>query len=138
MDYDVKAIHLTEDFERYSVTSASTGPAPKDLPNLSKINIFVGENNSGKSKFLRQLAAIEKLQFVPNCELAQGWTWNMVAQVVEDFGTNIKKCFASQGITEADGILKQSTSIKKLNYLEEGAPALSELSLPPFFWTLST
>lgn len=38
------------------------------LKNLSKINIFVGENNSGKSRFLRFLVATKNLNFIPNDE----------------------------------------------------------------------
>lgn len=36
------------------------------LKNLSKINIFVGENNSGKSRFLRSLIKKQDLEFIPN------------------------------------------------------------------------
>lgn len=35
------------------------------LTNLSKINIFVGENNSGKSRFLRSIVADEEFLFKP-------------------------------------------------------------------------
>ena len=34
------------------------------LGNLSRINLFVGENNSGKSRFLRELAQVKKLRFL--------------------------------------------------------------------------
>lgn len=36
------------------------------LKNLSKINIFVGENNSGKSRFLRSIVKKEDFEFIPN------------------------------------------------------------------------
>lgn len=38
------------------------------LKNLSKINIFVGENNSGKSRFLRSIIAKKDLEFIPSDE----------------------------------------------------------------------
>ena len=36
------------------------------VKNLSKINIFVGENNSGKSRFLRSLLKKKNFEFLPN------------------------------------------------------------------------
>lgn len=59
MSYHIKAISLNEQeevkesFKNYKVDNDI-------LDNLSKINIFVGENNSGKSRFLRNLQSIEK------------------------------------------------------------------------------
>src|SRR6266571_6622855 len=110
MDYHIKAIALDEQFEKYTVKSAQKEGGNR-LSNLSKINIFVGENNSGKSKFLRHLAVIEKLQFVPHFKLGEGWTWEMLGQVAEEFRTNVNQCFRSQEIQEADGILQQLASI---------------------------
>src|SRR5258706_15889748 len=66
MSYHIKEILLNDTFERYTVMGQSEGE--KRLSNLSKMNIFVGENNSGKSRFLRRLAAIKQLQFTPNIE----------------------------------------------------------------------
>lgn len=37
----------------------------KTLKNLSKINIFVGQNNSGKSRLLRGISKIEELEYIP-------------------------------------------------------------------------
>ncbi|WP_291076558.1 hypothetical protein, partial [Empedobacter sp. UBA6322] len=34
-----------------------------NLNNLSKINIFIGPNNSGKSRFLRDLFSIEEIRY---------------------------------------------------------------------------
>jgi AAA15 family ATPase/GTPase len=59
LSYHIKAISLNEQeevkesFKNYKVDNDI-------LDNLSKINIFVGENNSGKSRFLRNLQSIEK------------------------------------------------------------------------------
>lgn len=38
------------------------------LKNLSKVNIFVGENNSGKSRFLRSIVAKKDFEFIPSDE----------------------------------------------------------------------
>lgn len=66
MSYHIKAINLNEQeevkesFKSYKVSDSNV------LDKLSKINIFVGENNSGKSQFLRKLQSIEKYYFAPN------------------------------------------------------------------------
>lgn len=53
MAYKIKEIQLAEDaFGDYQIDSENK---TKVLKNLSKINIFVGANNSGKSRFLRSL-----------------------------------------------------------------------------------
>lgn len=41
------------------------GNDTKILNNLSKINIFVGQNNSGKSRLLRGISKIEELEYIP-------------------------------------------------------------------------
>jgi len=126
MSYHVNAIILNEHFERYTLKLVQT-PNDKRLINLSKINIFVGANNSGKSKFLRHLAAIDKLQFVPHLNLPMQWTWEMIAEVAESFRTNVQQCFASHGIQKADGMLQQLSSIPKLHSLQEGTAPVAQL-----------
>ena len=54
-----KSIHLNnEETKIYNVSNRE-----KELTNLSKINIFIGPNNSGKSKFLRALFSNPKIEF---------------------------------------------------------------------------
>lgn len=53
--------------DSYSFIS-NNGKEKNVLSNLNKINIFVGENNSGKSRFLRFLVAEKDLEFIPNNE----------------------------------------------------------------------
>ncbi|WP_317898550.1 AAA family ATPase [Aurantibacillus circumpalustris] len=54
----IKAINISED-----VFSSYNYNPEKELDNLSKVNIFIGPNNSGKSRFLRHLFALENLKF---------------------------------------------------------------------------
>ena len=61
--------HLKIEKEEYSTLNSE-----KDgrLENLSKVNIFIGANNSGKSRFMRSLFFINnnnKLKFLPNDDL---------------------------------------------------------------------
>jgi len=54
-----KSIHLnSEETKIYNVSNNN-----KELTNLSKINIFIGPNNSGKSKFLRGLFSNPNTEF---------------------------------------------------------------------------
>ncbi|MGG1520209.1 AAA family ATPase [Paenibacillus oryzisoli] len=63
MSYFIKDIVLSKTmFVNYNIDDRRN----KVLPNLSKINIFVGENNSGKSVFLRKLFSLTDLVFYPS------------------------------------------------------------------------
>ena len=90
--YHIKEIFLDGGFEKYSVAGAE----PKKLPGLSKINIFVGPNNSGKSRFMRLLAGTESLAFGPN----------LAPHEPEDFKTLLSKL-----ITEMSAALKRYTNM---------------------------
>lgn len=48
-----------ESFQHYNV-----GDEERDLKNLSKVNIFIGPNNSGKSRFLRGLFINDDIKFL--------------------------------------------------------------------------
>ncbi|HBG06925.1 MAG: hypothetical protein A2075_12560 [Geobacteraceae bacterium GWC2_58_44] len=69
MRFDISAILLTEQFNNYEteevVSDASVKPV---INNLSKINIFIGTNNSGKSKFLRGIAAQQNYVYKSNVD----------------------------------------------------------------------
>jgi len=126
MDYPIREIELSDQFERYTMVPAQAGQA-KRLSNLSKINIFVGENNSGKSKFLRQLAAIEKLRLIPNCELGKGQKGENLAEIVKAFRENVGHTFVKSGIqNDAAGILSETKSIPDIGVLEEGVAPLEK------------
>jgi predicted ATP-dependent endonuclease of OLD family len=131
MNYHLKEIVLTgkpeerSEWERYTFKPPQEGA--RRLSNLSKINIFVGENNSGKSKFLRHLAAIEKIQFSPHLNGIQDWKWSEIALAAQNLRQNVESCFDGQGIRDADGIRNQLTHIPTLLYLSEGPTAMAQL-----------
>lgn len=65
MPHSTKLIQIDEEkFGNYSVVPARDGEN-KWLDKLSKVNVFVGENNSGKSRFMRNLASSEYLTILP-------------------------------------------------------------------------
>ena len=106
-DYHVKEIFLDGGFEKYSVA----GPDPKKLPNLSKINIFVGPNNSGKSRFMRLLAGTESLAFGPNLP-------GQPCETFETFRTKerprLQAIMTRHGVQDAETILTEYDAIPKL------------------------
>ena len=61
----IKEIKIPDD--SYSFIS-DKGEKEYILKNLSKINIFVGENNSGKSRFLRSIVKKRDFEFLPDNE----------------------------------------------------------------------
>ena len=63
----IKDLKLAD--EDYSVFNNEDETENKILRNLSKINIFVGENNSGKSRLLRSIIKNKELEFSPNYDL---------------------------------------------------------------------
>jgi hypothetical protein len=64
MSHHIKEIVLDERFKNYKIAGGHV-PDSRLLQRLSKVNLFVGANNCGKSRFLRSLASSEKLEFVP-------------------------------------------------------------------------
>lgn len=70
------AIKLTDDISK--IYKPQTGK--EEIANLSRVNIFIGPNNSGKSRFLRALFVNEKPYFkVENVDLA------VINKAVESF-----------------------------------------------------
>jgi len=68
LPYSIKSIQIDEEkFEAHSVVPVHDD-GNKLLDKLSKINVFVGENNSGKSRFMRGLASSEYLTLLPNSD----------------------------------------------------------------------
>lgn len=55
--------------ERLPQYSFTNGEDRQILSRLSKINIFVGANNCGKSRFMRELAKVQQFPIVPHVEL---------------------------------------------------------------------
>lgn len=61
--YEIKALKLNnKDLENYSIINDESN---RYISPLGKLNIFVGVNNSGKSRFLRGILKIEKILYLP-------------------------------------------------------------------------
>lgn len=97
MGYKIKEIVLDDElFSRYEIVSngEEESKETKKLRNLSKINIFIGANNSGKSRFLRNLFQ-KQLQFIPaEFDLAE------LNQIILACQHDLKKAFDDYRIIE--------------------------------------
>jgi hypothetical protein len=78
--FPIICLELSEIHNDFYVQSSN---GKRELDGLSKINVFVGPNNSGKSRFLREMARIAKQKFVPNLDLTgfQSIRSDLVAQL---------------------------------------------------------
>lgn len=83
----------------------------KIISNLSKINIFIGSNNSGKSKCMRSIFSDKELKFNSNSEKL-----NHYNELIKSFNKEINECFDGT-ISKVDDIGK--VELKTLQYLEE-------------------
>jgi hypothetical protein len=78
MDYHIEDILLEGEFDSYRIRDETS--IGKALSRLSKINIFVGANNCGKSRFLRLLAAMGGITFIPHWNIDRWKPFNDLEQ----------------------------------------------------------
>jgi len=112
MSFQIKEIFLEgADFSNYSVEGSD-----KSLSKLSKINVFVGPNNSGKSRFLRNLASIEQIRFVPVHvqEALENIRKNLVG--------NIRRVATKYALREAGGFVAHSEALPEITSVKEREP----------------
>jgi len=89
MPYLIKGIKLQD--ENYSFRNGNDSQG-NCIQFLSKINIFVGENNSGKSRLLRSLLS-NKLDYIPNSSFISEYN-----DVVEGVKIDFESYFQGKGI----------------------------------------
>lgn len=97
------------------------GKKGKKLMNLSEINIFIGENNSGKSRLLRHIIKENVIHFVPNNE-----DFDKLNLFIPEINTEMKSKFRRyQKVDSFKPIFDLPT--KKLNFLISGKDPLDSL-----------
>jgi hypothetical protein len=112
MNFLIKEILLEgADFSKYSVEDSENR-----LPNLSKINVCVGANNSGKSRFLRNLASIEQIRFVPVHVI------EALGNIRKNLVANIKDVAARYHLREAGGFVADSAALQEITFVKEKEP----------------
>lgn len=92
--------------ENYSFIS-DDGEKGDVLKDLSKINIFIGENNSGKSRFMRSIVAEKELEFIPCVDYFDEIKKDIpcLKKGIEDFFNS--KLFSPKDISNLEEILGQ-------------------------------
>ncbi len=101
MSYKIREILLDPSvFSRYRIRKAEGNleERPSRLQNLSKINIFVGPNNSGKSRFIRHLFS-SQVNFIPA-------DFNLTALdgLIADCNLALTKMFAERNLITYGGL----------------------------------
>ena len=100
------------DFGRYSVKAAD-GTDTNILSGLSRINFFVGPNNSGKSTLLRQLLRIDRLRFGPPDGFRE------VADLAAELRAGVN-AIQGRGIQEISGWVAGVSSFGDFDFVAEG------------------
>lgn len=120
MSHHLKEVHLEgEGFAQYDV--AGTGAEAKTLRKLSKINLLVGANNSGKSRFMRSLALIEKLHFVPQ------QNFERFQQIADVLPTQLQHACTAYNVDDANGFVARAHELKSGYSFREGESVFAPL-----------
>jgi AAA ATPase domain len=120
MSHHIKDWVLEVEFQNYQVTNGEKA-GKKTLPNLSKINIFVGANNSGKSRFMRKLASQEQVYFSPKLHSEQlTENLNRQNQRRDAFLQEVNTLLTNYGAARASALAKIDTDKEPLEIVAEG------------------
>ena len=95
------------------------------LDDLSRINIFIGANNSGKSRFMRHLFFNNKipLKFLPNDKSFEEYL--SMSKKFKSYENSIINPYSTEKRKAYDDIKK---ALKEISYIEESRSPLSELA----------
>jgi hypothetical protein len=117
----LEAIYLDTELHQYSTGATVEDDHDKRrLGPLGKINLFVGANNSGKSRLMRMLAATERLKAVPRVQLDSGEHFEDFAKSVRALGKVIKEILAETG-AEVNGLTQTAEALVNFRYVGENA-----------------
>ncbi|MGH0800789.1 AAA family ATPase [Bacillus cereus] len=119
MSYFIKDIILED--EKYEIYKFDKGI--NKISNLSKINIFVGSNNSGKSMMLRNLFIENPLLFKP-----ENFDLEKIEQYIDEFKQRAKGILKARGVKDYKNINSEINKFKNLSYIIEG-----EWHVPDFY-----
>ena len=113
--------HLKIEKEEYTTLNSEKEGR---LENLSKVNIFIGANNSGKSRFMRSIFFNNgiSLKFLPNDELLN--EYNINSMKFKSNELSIVNPYSDEKQKAYDDIKK---ALKEITYIEESATPLPEL-----------
>lgn len=119
MDYHIKDISLNEEtLGGYQLLGSDN----KYLKNLSKINIFVGSNNSGKSRFIRILFNQSSYSIIPTT--IDLFELNIL---IDSYKNDVKSLLSRYNILDYGSIIANMSSIESLNAIEINRAYLATL-----------
>lgn len=120
MGYHIQEILLTEGrYINYKVHNTTE----MKISNLSKINIFVGTNNSGKSRMLRLLSSEENLLFLP-----ASFNLHNLNEIIESFKTDLVSILDSKRIVAYGSLRKEDIEgIQVQSFIKESDNILYEV-----------
>jgi hypothetical protein len=111
MPHYIRELHLGQVSSDFAVVGPKTGP--RRITDLSKINLFVGPNNSGKSRLLRELAKIPTPSFVPTVGL------DPIKQLQDQLVTQIKGLIKGS-IADVNGYRNAAISLSPYDHITAG------------------
>jgi len=113
MNYFIKQLILDEEkFKQYKLENPNTND--KILSNLSKLNIFVGTNNSGKSRFLRNIFSSSTLNFLPT-----GINLDAINRLIANLKIEVKSIMDKYRVLDYDNINGYISSITEIQSVHE-------------------
>jgi predicted ATPase len=106
----IKNIQLPDDDY---IFISDDGSSSNVLLGLSKINIFIGENNSGKSRLMRSILKTEDFEFIPtNEDLIH------INKFIMVFDSKLKILYKNKGWMDVEGLNKVKANLKHLEFLK--------------------
>lgn len=125
MSYPFAEIILTSGAESYEFEKGVEGE--KRLRSLAKVNVFVGANNSGKSRLMRILAATPKLNVLPILTSSGNRiSFDAIHAVLENVKSGVLGALANTRCDDVSGVRKKVENLPLGRYLNEGGRQLGE------------
>lgn len=104
---------LVEEIKDYYILESEEERKLEILDNLSKINIFVGSNNSGKSRMLREIFKIGTNYIKTNFNLLE------FNHLVEALKKNIHEIILKYNIADYNGFLQDCNNLEEIDFIQE-------------------
>lgn len=125
MTYPFAEILLQSGAESYAFEKGFDGE--KRLRPLAKLNVFVGANNSGKSRLMRAIASIEKLSVLPNfAAFGSSEFYDELHAVLSEVKVDVLGILTSTRCTDVSGVRAFVESFPLNRYMLEGGKQIGE------------
>lgn len=107
------------EFDNYEYIN--DGDNPLRIDNLAKINLFVGANNSGKSRFIRNLFSLGSVDYSNDASAEK------VNYLLDEVYEKVAQLFARYRIKDYANLKQKLGSVNRLDTLIEGVDCYSDL-----------